>query len=1290
MGEIKISEMNADASVGGGELIAVSDASSPKRISVDNIKDYVVDSIEAIAAGGSVTGADSIFILQGGVLKPVDIDLIAQHAIDTVWGKAAESSPDSADILAIKDGGTTEKTVTLALLAEYVRATIEAAILDVSDLADGSGAIAATDYLLVTQGTTGKRVQISDLNSIIYASLDTYVTALNAVTVSADTDVFYCIQGGTEKKVTLAEISTYLGNPVSGPGSTTINGIPQWSNETGTLKDGLTVGTEIGAVGDNSSLATTMAVRQALTDFSGGEAGDIIVDSITDGVATLEDGSLTGLVALNNTLAAEIAQLETIGSTTISAAQWGYLGELDQSLITTASAVFAALTVNGNANITGTTTIAALSGSPSWLMSERTFYVASPSAGSLIFNSGSASMTGTSNTFFGVNAGVANSSGEKNVGIGNNALDANATGGSNVAIGFDAAGGATGDNSNNTLVGREAGYNCTSNDNTFLGYLAGRESTNGTQVGVGTRAMQANTSGERNMAIGYTALRWNQTGDRNTVIGYEAALSSSGNDISDNVLIGYRVGKVIESGANCNTIVGTRSADVMTTGADNTLLGCDAAGILETGTTNIVIGKNAAGTLTTGTDNIIIGTSADVSAAGATNELDIGGLIKGDLSGSIAWIDGKLGIGTSAVPHGGVGAAKLAIEGTDSNHTAGPDLQFTTSADDYPLVATHIYSHDNIVGMALDAYYNGGWKSSDAGSNFRHYKFSDVWRFEGSNGNAVEAAISWLTAFQIEADAEVLFSPSAARKFYARDSGLYINSSDDGYLDFTADTAFRFNTGNVGIGESSPSSILHVTDSTTVTRVEHTATDGYNSARFYENATLIGALQTIGSAFADADRRSNFEVLSNGQNIAFSTDLMSTLHMIISKTTGNVGIGTSDPGAKLDVHGNVIIGGGAAGTDYTLTFDGETNDGVLAWMEDEDYFQFNDDVFMPIGENVYFRSTSIGIGSDDGGMLDLKANSEIHININGDNVVLFDGPNIVDSMNGVVVHLIHTAAQAAGVGAALLFRGGYTDASEVTNGGGISLEKTNSTSGNYSFDLAFHTRDNGSPVTEAMRIANDGKVGINLSSSIGSYLTVNGDAVIGDGGTTNYAAFAADGELTLHGTARVKLELTKFNVVVGLGATSPDRETLPVGSGTSVIVDTIAFDPTGVGSDEEVDLVFHVPANADGTVDVSLHLMWCPDPNWSSGDYDWKIEYVVKAEGADRTTGSSTTITESVTPANATDFIETEFSSTIDAGPEEVIYCRLYLDKSESAADDDGHVTFIEMEYTSDKLGEAT
>jgi len=83
------------------------------------------------------------------------------------------------------------------------------------------------------------------------------------------------------------------------------------------------------------------------------------------------------------------------------------------------------------------------------------------------------------------------------------------------------------------------------------------------------------------------------------------------------------------------------------------------------------------------------------------------------------------------------------------------------------------------------------------------------------------------------------------------------------------------------------------------------------------------------------------------------------------------------------------LGFGKAGTDYTLTFDGETNDGILTWMEDEDYFKFCDDVLMESTENIYFRDTSIGIHSEEDGHLDVTA--DVSIDLNSSVVINEDG-----------------------------------------------------------------------------------------------------------------------------------------------------------------------------------------------------------------------------------------------------------------------------------------------------------
>ena len=56
--------------------------------------------------------------------------------------------------------------------------------------------------------------------------------------------------------------------------------------------------------------------------------------------------------------------------------------------------------------------------------------------------------------------------------------------------------------------------------------------------------------------------------------------------------------------------------------------------------------------------------------------------------------------------------------------------------------------------------------------------------------------------------------------------------------------------------------------------------------------------------------------------------------------------------------GNMTIGSGTDGTDYTLTFDGHAGDGVITWMEDEDQFKFSDDVMIVDNEKLILGTDS--------------------------------------------------------------------------------------------------------------------------------------------------------------------------------------------------------------------------------------------------------------------------------------------------------------------------------------------
>jgi len=86
-----------------------------------------------------------------------------------------------------------------------------------------------------------------------------------------------------------------------------------------------------------------------------------------------------------------------------------------------------------------------------------------------------------------------------------------------------------------------------------------------------------------------------------------------------------------------------------------------------------------------------------------------------------------------------------------------------------------------------------------------------------------------------------------------------------------------------------------------------------------------------------------------------------------------------DGGPISTLFSNAISMGTGADTDIALTFNANTNDGVITWMEDQDYFQFSDDILISTTEKLQFRDTAIYINSSADGQLDLVADTEIQI-----------------------------------------------------------------------------------------------------------------------------------------------------------------------------------------------------------------------------------------------------------------------------------------------------------------------
>jgi len=129
-------------------------------------------------------------------------------------------------------------------------------------------------------------------------------------------------------------------------------------------------------------------------------------------------------------------------------------------------------------------------------------------------------------------------------------------------------------------------------------------------------------------------------------------------------------------------------------------------------------------------------------------------------------------------------------------------------------------------------------------------------------------------------------------------------------------------------------------------------------------------------------RQSSSAIVDGG--IIEAADINAEFNQILAAfavSSGHTHDGTAAEGGPITkLLGTAItIGDGTAGTDIAVTFDGETGDGVLTWMEDEDYFQFSDDLLLTTTEKLQFRDTAIYINSSTDGQLDLVADTEIQI-----------------------------------------------------------------------------------------------------------------------------------------------------------------------------------------------------------------------------------------------------------------------------------------------------------------------
>jgi hypothetical protein len=492
-------------------------------------------------------------------------------------------------------------------------------------------------------------------------------------------------------------------------------------------------------------------------------------------------------------------------------------------------------------------------------------------------------------------------------------MNALTTGVQNSAFGFEAMKNNT-TGSYNTGVGVSSLFSSTTGaNNTALGYYAMYYNTGGhNNTAVGGEALMSNTTGSNNVAVGYEALYSNDPGINNTALGYFALANSyNGND---NTAIGGEALANNNSGS-FNTAVGRYALRNNFNPSNNTAVGHYALGGVNNGPGNTAIGTGAGYTggvnaVTTGSANTFIGFNSGFgSATQRNNATAIGYNAKVDANNALV-LGGtgtesvNVGIGTSnptsildiRAPFGKIPVIQLTSPSATAGVAGGMiDFFSFTGTVDQPQARIRATDDGNYSGDMVFFARNQGATFTSMQERMRIFSTGKIWmRTIQSNQNA-------LLVFDSP-------SPTEMRMYTDAMAGTPADLILSTFPNATSNQlVLKQNTGNVGIGTTSPSTSHRLTIYNPSGAGALYLQTGSSSSQITMDDSGVNNVYLTSTLGA-------FDIWTGGNN-----QRMTVL------TNGNVGINNTAPTAKLDVAGTFKLADGSQGTDKILTSDGLGN-----------------------------------------------------------------------------------------------------------------------------------------------------------------------------------------------------------------------------------------------------------------------------------------------------------------------------------------------------------------------------